>query len=95
MTTEKMNKQSVLRAKLEKIDRRIEKQKATTEKQFRTLLKKEGYQLKKSRVKNINADNLGGFMIVDANTNTIVAGSRYELNEMDVYNFTFDKITES
>lgn len=54
-----------------------------SKKQLRTLLSKAGYQLRKGRGKT-NADNLGGYMIIDANTNAVIAGSRFELTLEDV-----------
>ena len=53
------------------------------EKQIRRALKKDGYALRKSRGA-VNADNLGGYMIVDIASNTVVAGPRYELSLEDV-----------
>ncbi|QGY44167.1 hypothetical protein GM418_11000 [Maribellus comscasis] len=60
------------------------------ENKLRRELQKQGYLLNKSKVKNINTDNLGGFLIVDTSTNAVVAGSRYELNKHDVYRFIFE-----
>ena len=53
------------------------------EEQIRRALKKDGYALRKSR-STINADNLGGYMIVDIASNAVVAGPRYELSLEDV-----------
>ena len=80
--------------KLLELDRRIEKQKRITEKSLRKMASMEGYSLKKSDANSTNTDNLGGFMIVDAKTNAVVAGCRYELNELDVWKFVFDKMTK-
>lgn len=55
--------------------------------QLKYWLKKEGYQLRKSRSKNINHDNLGGYMIVDGYSNFVVAGSKFDLNLEDVLRF--------
>ena len=54
------------------------------ERKLRYALKKAGYELHKSRVKNIHADNLGGYMIINPYINGVVAGSRYELDLDDV-----------
>ena len=51
---------------------------------LRRLLAKQGYLLRKSRDRNIHADNLGGYMIVDAGGNYVVRGSRFELDLDDV-----------
>lgn len=61
--------------------------KKSFENQLRYWLKKEGYLLRKSRIKNINLDNLGGYMIVDGYSNFVVAGSKFELNLEDVLRF--------
>lgn len=53
------------------------------EKQIRRALKKAGYRLCKARG-SVNADNLGGYMIVDLYGNYVVAGSRYSLDLSDV-----------
>ena len=55
----------------------------TNEKQIRRALNKAGYALHKSRG-HINADNLGGYMIVDLTGNYVVAGARYDLDLTDV-----------
>lgn len=54
------------------------------EKQIRRALSKAGYALRKSRVRNINIDNMGGYMIVDVAGNYVAFGSRYELTLEDV-----------
>lgn len=53
------------------------------EKQIRRALKKDGYALRKSRGA-VNANNLGGYMIVDITINAVIAGPRYELTLADV-----------
>ena len=58
-----------------------------SEKQLRDQLRKAGYTLKKSRVKNTNVDNLGGYMIINTWNNTVEAGSRFELQLEDVEKF--------
>ena len=56
-----------------------------TESKLRKQLHKQGLILKKSYKKNTsNADDLGNYMIVDENTNAVVAGSRWELTLEDV-----------
>ena len=58
-----------------------------SEKQLRDQLRKAGYTLKKSRIKNTNANNQGGYMIVNTWHNSIEAGSNYELSLEDVEKF--------
>lgn len=57
------------------------------EQKLRRALYKAGYQLHKSRARQINIDNLGGYMIVNYYINGVVAGSRYELDLDDVASF--------
>ena len=57
------------------------------ESKLRRILQKQGYYLKKSRIRNINADDLGGYMILDAYYGAIVRGSRYSLDLDDVEQF--------
>lgn len=56
---------------------------------LRRNLKKAGYLLRKSR-KPISLDNHGGYMIIDASSNTVVCGSCYELTLDDVVDWTHD-----
>ena len=57
------------------------------EQQLRRALVKQGFQLKKSRVRSTNVDNLGGYMIVNPYFNTIEAGVRYNLTLKEVEEF--------
>lgn len=57
------------------------------ESRLRRKLASQGYSLRKSRVKGVNADNLGGFMITDSSHNAIVAGERFNLTLEDVESF--------
>lgn len=57
-----------------------------SEPQLRYLLRKAGYQLRKGRGKTYS-HNLGGYMIIDASTNLVAAGSRFSLSIEDVRNF--------
>lgn len=56
----------------------------------RRQLRKLGYQLKKSRVQRIHADNHGGYMITDQSDN-VVTGSRYDLTREDVEQFILER----
>jgi len=58
-----------------------------SEKHLRDQLQKAGYILKKSRLQSTNVNNLGGYMIINTWNNTIVAGSRFELQLEDVEKF--------
>jgi hypothetical protein len=53
----------------------------------RRQLKKMGFILKKSRIRNINMDNFGGFMILDGHIGHIVEGDRFQLDIDDVEDF--------
>ena len=57
------------------------------ERELRRRLKKEGYILKKSRIRTINADNFGEYMIIDGRINGIVGGSRFDYSLEDVEQF--------
>ncbi len=58
------------------------------EKNLRKKLDKRGVILRKSRnTENQNADDLGGYMLIDKTTNTVIAGSRWELTLEDVERF--------
>jgi hypothetical protein len=46
-----------------------------------------GLIIKKSMARNIGINNLMGWMIIDGQTNSVVAGSRFELNLEDVENY--------
>lgn len=59
-----------------------------TEAAVRSRLRNRGYELHKSRVRNIHADNLGGYMIVNMQYNVVVAdSSRFNLDLEDVEEF--------
>lgn len=47
---------------------------------LRRLLRKQGYRLSKSRVKNTHINNMGGYMIIDCWSNGAVRGVNHELN---------------
>jgi len=49
----------------------------------RRAARRQGWYVTKSR-KAEDANNLGGYMLVDAETNGVVAGSRYELSAEEV-----------
>ena len=59
----------------------------TRENRLRRQLSRLGYTLHKSRIRNTNLDNFGGYMIVDSYYNAIVAGERFDLDIDDVENF--------
>ena len=54
------------------------------ERQIRYRLSKKGFSLRKSRVKTINIDNLGMYMVVDNATNGIDLGERFDASLDDV-----------
>ena len=59
--------------------------------QVRRRLKILGYRLVKSRVKKININNHGGYMIIEISSNTVISGSKYELTLEDVMRFLRDE----
>jgi len=54
------------------------------EKYLRKKAKSFGLRLIKSRSRKINADNLGGYMIIDIKNNALVDGQRFDLSLKDV-----------
>jgi len=57
---------------------------ATREQRLRRLASRRDLILRKDRARSWNPDHQGGWMICDPYTNTIVAGSRFELSLDDV-----------
>ena len=57
------------------------------ESRLRRQLAKMGYILRKSRIRNWHGDNFGGYMIIEARYNGIIAGSRFQLSLDDVEQF--------
>ncbi len=49
-----------------------------TENQVRSLARKNGYMVRKSRSRTVHADNFGEYMLVDAGQNAVVLGGRYD-----------------
>ena len=58
--------------------------------QLRRKLASQGFSLSKSRVQKFNADNLGGYMIIDSNNNSVITGKKYNLTLEDVELFVND-----
>jgi len=54
------------------------------EMRLRRKVKAEGFALCKSRGRTHNADNYGGYRILDPNLNTIETGQRFDLSLEDV-----------
>ena len=59
--------------------------------QVRRRLKILGYRLVKSRVKKININNHGDYMIIEISSNTVISGSKYELTLEDLKRFLRDE----
>lgn len=57
-----------------------------TEQQLRNLAKKQNLKIKKSRGA-YSGDNYGGYMIINALNNTIIAGEPFNMNMNDVEKF--------
>ena len=57
------------------------------ESKLRTQAKSKGFILSKSKIKVATIDNRGGYRIVDARTNTIEAGEKYDLTLDEAENF--------
>jgi hypothetical protein len=56
---------------------------ACIDSRLRRLARRHGYVLQRSR-RGISSDNFGGYMIVDPDINACVAGSRFDLEPLDV-----------
>lgn len=54
---------------------------------LRRLARSEGLVAHKSRVHATHADNQGGWMLVTATRNSVVAGERFELTTQDAIDF--------
>lgn len=67
--------------------------KKSQEQKLRRMLKAAGYALHKSRTRNINLDDFGGYYIVDPEYNCIVFGDRAQLSLEDVADWA-DALTE-
>lgn len=65
----------------------MDKNTKSRENRVRRQLAKQGYRLCKSRTGGVYLNNLGGYMIVNANYNIVVAGSNFELSLEDVEQF--------
>ena len=57
------------------------------ESQVRRKLQKDGFILNKSRIRNTTLDDHGGYRIVNAYTNGVEAGERFDLDLDDVEKF--------
>ena len=53
--------------------------KVSRERRLRKIAQKQGLLLRKSR-SQLSMDNQGGYMIVDPDTNVVVAGKRFDLD---------------
>ncbi len=62
----------------------------TREQRLRRLGKKQGYYLRKSRVKNPYLDDQGGYMVIEPYWNIAVYGERFDLTLDDVERFFSD-----
>jgi hypothetical protein len=61
---------------------------------LRSKAKRMGYSVKKSRRRD-DLNNYGGFMIVNASTNFVEAGFKFDLSLADVESFLSDSIAEA
>lgn len=58
-----------------------------TEQQIRNRLKKLGYSLHKDRAKTISGYHLGGYNVIDNETNAAVQGGNYSWSLEDIENW--------
>jgi hypothetical protein len=64
--------------------RRDSRLKKNLESKARRVAKRAGLDARKSRRRKESIDNLGGFMLVDPQTNSVVNGNRFDLTAGDV-----------
>lgn len=57
------------------------------EQKVRKALYSMGYQLHKSRVKNIHIDDMGLYMVVDCSCNAVVCGSKFDFDLDDIISY--------
>jgi hypothetical protein len=62
----------------------------TLEQKLRRQLRKIGYRLEKSRVRNTHINNQCGYMIIKIYNNIVYCGCNYELTLKDVERITAD-----
>ena len=61
------------------------------ENRARYRLSKDGYVLRKSRIKNENIHNRGGYMIINSYYNSIEGGEAYDWSLAEVERFAFNE----
>jgi len=59
----------------------------STENFYRRKAKRLGLMLRRSRAKSIHINDLGGYMILDAGTNFVIAGERWSFEIGDVQEY--------
>lgn len=59
-------------------------QASSRERRVRRQLRSRGYLLRKDRARTLNLDYLGEFMVIDADANFIVGGSRFDWSLDDI-----------
>jgi hypothetical protein len=64
---------------------------AAREARARRLARRQGYVLRKDRARSFSVDHMGGYMVIDAAINGIVAGQRYDLSLGEVEDFLKDE----
>ncbi len=60
---------------------------AALEARARVVAEREGYRAIKSTKRTLSVDNGGGFMLVEATTNRVEAGERFDLSAEQVLKF--------
>jgi hypothetical protein len=65
-------------------------QKSHSESRLRKMAAKEGYAIRKSRIRTPHIDNQGEYMLVDTRSNICVLGSRFDADLADIGEFLGD-----
>jgi hypothetical protein len=61
--------------------------KVLSEPRLRSLAKRQGYSLRKSRKRKLYLNNLGEYMLVDATTNVAACGSKFDADLQEITEF--------
>ena len=57
---------------------------ARRESRLRGKASRQGFSIRKSRVREPNLDNLGGYMLIETDHNIVVSGERFDLSLDDI-----------
>ena len=61
------------------------------EARVRRVARRQGFIIRKSRIRNMSSDDQGGYRIVEARNNLIAAGEKFDLSLEDIEKFVADE----